>query len=141
MKKKRSAPKRPRATNFSPGLSFSAIAKSKKKKTVGLLKQSYQARYGDSPKDYAKQCAKAHNLTKQKCCCCLVKPSEEIHHAAYGNDQIGITVFPVCRECHKAIAHHPDNWIVSRQDKVWGSKNTPGFTEQLIAGFSQLATS
>ncbi len=52
--------------------------------TSGL---NWQARYGDLDK-YRRQCAVAHQSVKGLCCVCLVRPSDELHHAKYGNESL-----------------------------------------------------
>ncbi|MBN3871655.1 MAG: hypothetical protein HWQ23_15640 [Nostoc sp. JL33] len=70
---------------------------------------NWDARYGDIKK-YKKQCAIAHKSVKGLCCVCLVRPSDELHHAKYGCDRIGLTVFPVCLTCHDQFCHSSKNW-------------------------------
>lgn len=59
-------------------------------------------RYGN-PKEYRKQVAIAHRKTHNYCVVCLTKKSEEIHHAYYGNDVIGVSIFSACYRCHNEI--------------------------------------
>lgn len=68
------------------------------KKKIQQQKVDYDKRYGSSRK-YRKQCAIAHKSTHGLCCVCMVKKSDEIHHAYYGKDAIGESTFPVCLSC------------------------------------------
>jgi len=88
-------------------------------------KKDYSRRY---PANYVEICSDAHQDIGQRCVLCL-KKSKVIHHAAYGNDKPGYTVFPVCVRCHNSICHSPTNWI--RHKEVMKSHNTPDFTEYL----------
>ncbi len=97
----------------------------------------YRKRYGNIQK-YKKQCAIAHKSVHGLCCVCLTRPSEELHHASYRNDKIGVTVFPVCRKCHQSECHSPSNWMIDKNNRVWGNKNTPKFTKRLQLGYKLL---
>lgn len=97
----------------------------------------YSKRYGN-PKKYRKQCAIAHQSTHGLCCVCMVKKSEQLHHAYYGQDVIGESVFPVCLRCHQTICHSSENWIVDKDDKVWKNRNTPKFIDRLKLGYRLL---
>jgi hypothetical protein len=98
---------------------------------------NWNARYGDIKK-YKKQCAIAHQSVKGLCCVCLTKPSEQLHHAKYGCDRIGLTVFPVCLECHDLVCHSSLNWQKDKSNPVWNNQNTPEFTERLKLGYRLL---
>lgn len=97
----------------------------------------YSKRYGN-PKKYRKQCAIAHKSTHGLCCVCMVKKSEQLHHAYYGQDVIGESVFPVCLRCHQTICHSSENWIIDEDDKVWKNRNTPKFIDRLRLGYRLL---
>ncbi|MCG6138796.1 MAG: hypothetical protein MET45_30095 [Nostoc sp. LLA-1] len=105
--------------------------------TSRVHKLDWDARYGNHDK-YRKHCAIAHRKTLSTCVVCLKAKSEQIHHAMYGNDRIGVTTFPVCSHCHEQICHSKENWIKSRSDPVWGNRNTPGFVKRLKLGFELL---
>lgn len=97
----------------------------------------WDARYGDI-NQYKKQVAIAHRKTHNHCCVCLTSKSNQLHHASYGNDRIGISTFPVCDRCHSGICHSSDNWIKDKTDPVWKSRNTPEFTKRLRLGYQLL---
>ncbi|MFN6475297.1 hypothetical protein [Nostoc sp. DedQUE07] len=97
----------------------------------------WNARYGNT-KNYKKQCAIAHKSVRGLCCVCLTHPSQELHHAKYGCDRIGETVFPVCIDCHDNVCHSPKNWLKDKNNPVWKNKNTPEFTERLKLGYQLL---
>jgi alkyl sulfatase BDS1-like metallo-beta-lactamase superfamily hydrolase len=61
----------------------------------------------------------------------LWRQSSEIHHAFYGNDIIGWSVFPVDAECHAKICHSKENWITDKDNPVWGNRNTEEFIKKL----------
>ncbi|WP_375511786.1 hypothetical protein [uncultured Nostoc sp.] len=98
---------------------------------------NWRKRYGNI-KVYKKQCAIAHQSVKGLCCVCLVRPSEQLHHAKYGNDEIGLTVFPVCLNCHNQVCHSSKNWNKDKTRPVWGNQNTPEFIERLKLGYKLL---
>ncbi|WP_375511432.1 hypothetical protein [uncultured Nostoc sp.] len=98
---------------------------------------NWNARYGN-PKQYKKQVAIAHRKTHNYCVVCLTNKSEEIHHAYYGNDIIGISTFPTCYRCHDEIFHSSINWIKSRINPVWGNRNTDEFITRLRLGYQLL---
>ena len=97
----------------------------------------WNARYGD-PKKYRKQVAIAHRKTHNYCVVCLTNKSEEIHHAYYGNDIIGVSTFPTCYRCHNEICHSQLNWVKSRINPVWGNRNTNEFITRLRLGYQLL---
>lgn len=98
---------------------------------------NWRSRYGNI-KSYRKQCAIAHQSSKNLCCVCLVNPSEELHHAKYGNDVIGETVFPVCLKCHESVCHSSKNWLKDKYNPVWKNQNTAEFIERLKIGYKLL---
>ena len=98
---------------------------------------NWNARYGN-PKEYKKQVAIAHRKTHNYCVVCLTKKSEEIHHAYYGNDVIGVSTFPTCISCHDEICHSPTNWIKNPSNPVWGNRNTDEFITRLRLGYQLL---
>ncbi|MCC5669229.1 hypothetical protein LC653_36670 [Nostoc sp. CHAB 5784] len=98
---------------------------------------NWNARYGNS-KEYRKQVAIAHRKTHNYCVVCLTKKSEEIHHAYYGNDVIGVSTFPTCYRCHDEICHSPTNWIKNPSNPVWGNRNTEEFITRLRLGYQLL---
>ena len=98
---------------------------------------NFAKRYGNM-KNYRKQCAIAHKSVHGLCCVCMVKQSEQIHHAFYGNDIIGVSTFPVCLSCHTQICHNPRNWIKDHENPVWRNRNTPEFIERLRLGYRLL---
>lgn len=102
-----------------------------------MKKCNYQKRYGN-PKKYRVQCAIAHKSVHGLCCVCLTAKSEELHHASYGKDCIGFSVFPVCTRCHQSVCHAPDNWIVDYKNPVWGNHNSAEFTQRLQLGYKLL---
>jgi hypothetical protein len=97
----------------------------------------WNARYGNLKK-YKKQVAIAHRKTHKYCVVCLTKKSEEIHHAYYGNDVIGVSTFPTCYRCHDEICHSPTNWIKNPSNPVWGNRNTDEFITRLRLGYQLL---
>ena len=97
----------------------------------------YRQRYGNI-KQYKIQCAIAHKSVHGLCCSCLTKQSEELHHAKYGQDSIGHTVFPVCKQCHQIVCHSQENWIVDHKNPVWESRNTEKFLQKLQLGYQLL---
>jgi hypothetical protein len=98
---------------------------------------NWDARYGNLKK-YRRQCAIAHKAVKHFCCVCLTNTSEQLHHAKYGNDKIGVTVFPVCLDCHANVCHSSINWIKDKQNPLWNNQNTPEFIERLEIGYKLL---
>ena len=98
---------------------------------------NYKKRYGN-PRKYRKQCAIAHKSVHGLCCVCMVNKSEELHHAFYGKDIIGVSTFPVCKKCHDQICHSPRHWTRDKDNPVWGNKNTPQFLERLQLGYKLL---
>ncbi|MGB6301153.1 MAG: hypothetical protein WBF90_33935 [Rivularia sp. (in: cyanobacteria)] len=94
----------------------------------------FEERYG---KGYSRICAIAHKRTNQLCCCCLSAKSEEIHHALYGFDVIGWSIFPVCKECHTKICHNKENWIVDEDNPVWNNRNNLNFLKKLRDNYLQ----
>ena len=89
---------------------------------VVMNSRKYAQRYYG---DYKQRCSNTHRLHGQRCVICYGK-SEEIHHALYGNDIPGKTIFSVCRHCHENICHSPENWIKSSNPMK--CRNTPQFT-------------
>ncbi|MBD2536875.1 hypothetical protein H6G97_49705 [Nostoc flagelliforme FACHB-838] len=83
-------------------------------------------------------CAYAHRKTHNYCVVCLTKKSEEIHHAYYGNDVIGVSTFSTCYRCHHEICHSPINWIKNPSNPVWGNRNTDDFITRLRLGYQLL---
>lgn len=102
-----------------------------------MIKHNYQKRYGNI-KQYKIMCAIAHKSVHGQCCVCLTKKSQELHHAKYGKDEIGKTVFPVCTYCHESQCHSHENWIHDSKNPVWGNRNTDEFTRRLICGYQIL---
>lgn len=80
------------------------------------------------PPNYNQICQMAHQSSGQRCVVCF-KKSTHIHHARYGFDSPGVTVFPVCRKCHDNVCHASINWIMS-VDRM-KSRNTKEFTKWL----------
>lgn len=107
------------------------------KKKIQQQKVDYDKRYGSSRK-YRKQCAIAHKSTHGLCCVCMVKKSDEIHHAYYGKDAIGESTFPVCLSCHQSICHSPKNWIKDGSNPLWKNRNTSEFLQRLRLGYQLL---
>ncbi|WP_414755555.1 hypothetical protein [Anabaena sp. CCY 9910] len=97
----------------------------------------WRLRYG-SPTKYKNLCKTAHEKTYNLCCCCVKRKSVHIHHAYYGNDVIGESIFPVCMDCHYFACHHKDNWIRSLENPIWENRNTEEFTECLRLGYKAL---
>lgn len=87
---------------------------------------------------YYTRCKKAHKATGQRCVICLEK-STNIHHSRYGNDVIGVSIFPVCSICHTKVCHDLANWIEHKTDKM-KSKNTEQFEEYLKMRYLFLQT-
>ena len=81
--------------------------------------------------NYQERCRITHESQGQRCCLCF-KKSQEIHHASYGNDVPGVTIFALCLDCHK-IAHTGKNWIWNR-DKM-KSRNSASFRNKLRKGY------
>lgn len=98
---------------------------------------NWNARYGN-PKHYRKFLAIAHKKTHNYCVVCLSRRSEQIHHAYYGNDIIGISTFPTCASCHSLVCHSPTNWVICRSNPVWGNRNTDEFITRLRLGYQLL---
>lgn len=98
---------------------------------------NFNKRYGNLKK-YRQQCAIAHKSTHGLCCVCMTRKSQEIHHAFYGNDIIGVSTYPVCAKCHQTICHSPENWIKDHQNPVWKNRNTMQFTQRLQLGYKLL---
>lgn len=113
---------------------------------------NWDARYKGNPKGkrYKKMCAIAHGAAHQLCCCCLIRPSNVIHHSRYGKDEIGLTVFPVCggryddqgnlkpgekAGCHELLCHHPNNWVTYKNSPLWKNHNTLKFEKRLRLGY------
>ena len=97
---------------------------------------NWDARYG---KNYKRLCTMAHRQTKGYCCYCLSSKSEEIHHALYGNDIAGVSIFAVCDRCHTKVCHNRQNWIKDKKNPVWKNRNTEEFTARLKLGFELLS--
>ena len=109
----------------------------------GKSQLNWDARYG---KNYKRLCAIAHRQTKGFCCYCLSAKSKEIHHALYGNDIAGISIFAVCvsearrrHRCHTKVCHSRQNWIKDSSNPVWKNRNTEEFTARLRLGFELLS--
>lgn len=98
------------------------------------VKKSKSERY---PPNYYEICGDAHKDIGQRCTLCL-KKSQVIHHAAYGRDKPGYTVFPVCIKCHNNCCHSPANWV--RHTDKMKSHNTPEFTEYLRMQYLMVQT-
>jgi len=99
--------------------------------------KNYRKRYGN-PRKYKQQCAIAHRATHGLCCVCVTGKSEELHHAFYGKDIIGVSTFPVCLRCHTTICHSRENWITDPKDPVWGNRNTDKFRQRIQTGYRLL---
>ena len=97
----------------------------------------FDKRYGNI-KRYGQQCAIAHKSTHGLCCVCMTAKSEELHHAFYGRDIIGVSVFPTCLSCHQNVCHSSDNWVIDHKNPVWKNRNTTGFTQRLQLGYKLL---
>jgi hypothetical protein len=97
----------------------------------------WRLRYGSSVK-YREMCESAHRKTHNLCCVCLLRKSTQIHHACYGNDITGKSIFPVCQYCHYHICHHKANWIRCSKNPVWENRNTEEFIENLQSGYESL---
>ena len=97
----------------------------------------WHSRYGHLAK-YKDMCKSAHKETHNLCCVCLNNKSTQIHHACYGNDIIGKSIFPVCVYCHYRICHHKFHWIRCPTDPVWNNRNTEDFTQKLQSGYESL---
>lgn len=95
----------------------------------------WDARYG---KGYKRQCAIAHRRTHNFCCYCLMNRSTNLHHAYYGKDEIGVSTFPVCEQCHRQQCHSRQNWIKDKHNPVWENRNTEEFRERLQLGYQLL---
>lgn len=104
---------------------------------------NFNARYKGDPsgKPYRKLCAIAHDGAHQLCCCCLVRPSQEIHHSRYRKrgDKAGDNVFPVCKACHIPVCHSSKNWVTYRDAPLWKNHNTPSFEKRLRLGYALLS--
>lgn len=87
---------------------------------------------------YYTRCKKAHRATGQRCVICLNK-STNIHHSRYGNDVIGVSIFPVCDVCHTKVCHNLKNWIIDKKDKM-KSRNTDDFEAYLRMRYLFLET-
>ncbi|ARV58007.1 hypothetical protein BZZ01_04555 [Nostocales cyanobacterium HT-58-2] len=61
-----------------------------------------------------------------------------LHHSSYGKHELGENWFPLCKRCHTAIAHSPENWKKDKKNPVWGNRNTAEFTERLKRGYKLL---
>ncbi|MFK0731410.1 MAG: helix-turn-helix domain-containing protein [Gloeotrichia echinulata GP01] len=97
----------------------------------------WRLRYGSSVK-YREMCAESHRKTHGLCCVCLTRKSTQIHHACYGNDIAGKSIFPVCQHCHYHICHHKANWIRCSKNPVWENRNTEEFIQKLRSGYELL---
>ena len=90
----------------------------------------------------------AHSGTRGTCCWCLVRLSEEIHHAMYEDDRgaikdreiIGKHIFPVCKKCHSKTnqegVHGRQQWI-SRKGNL--NHNTDVAYDRLLVGYKLLS--
>ena len=81
--------------------------------------------------NYRERCRQVHHAQGQRCCLCFDK-SQEVHHASYGHDVPGVTIFALCLNCHK-LAHTGKNWIWN-QDKM-KCQNSDKFKAKLRKGF------
>lgn len=96
-------------------------------------------------RDWSKISRETRKQTRNICCWCWREKATLTHHAAYVNfrnqlagwDDIGVLLFPFCQKCHLAIAHHPDNWIVS-DFGVMANRNTDKFIEIMQIKFFSL---
>lgn len=105
--------------------------------TTNKNNPNWDLRYG-TQKSYKKNCAIAHNKTRSLCCVCLVNKSNQIHHAYYGNDVAGESVFPVCTKCHRLTCHSKKYWIKDSKNPVWENRNTETFLQRLRMGYKLL---
>ncbi|MBW4675913.1 MAG: hypothetical protein KME52_18400 [Desmonostoc geniculatum HA4340-LM1] len=107
----------------------------RRKSNSGKSQLNWDARYG---KNYKRVCAITHRQTSGFCCYCLSAKSKEIHHALYGNDVAGFSIFAVCDKCHKRVCHSRQNWIKDKNNPVWKNRNTEEFISRLRLGFELL---
>jgi hypothetical protein len=82
--------------------------------------------------DYYGRCREAHRSTGQRCVICTGK-STHVHHAYYGDDVVGTSIFPICESCHGSVCHSRENWIPNKQEMK--AKNTPAFINKLRIQF------
>jgi uncharacterized coiled-coil protein SlyX len=95
-------------------------------------------------KEYKELCSAAHKATNGTCVVCKTAKSEQIHHTSYSrtgiDDQVGVNVFPVCKNCHKNVCHSTKNWITVPANPTFGNKNTEEFVQLLQDNMARLIT-
>ena len=95
-------------------------------------------------KEYKELCSAAHKATNGTCVVCKTAESEQIHHTSYSptgiDDQVGVNVFPVCKNCHKNVCHFTKNWITDSTNPTFGNQNTEEFVQLLQDNMARLKT-
>lgn len=95
-------------------------------------------------KEYKELCSAAHKATNGICVVCKTAESEQIHHTSYSpggsDDQVGVNVFPVCKNCHKNVCHSTKNWITDPANPTFGNQNTEEFVQLLQDNMARLRT-
>jgi hypothetical protein len=91
----------------------------------------------------------AHTATGGKCCWCLNRNSEQVHHACYRDEKgpikdreiPGIHVFPICKHCHSKSnpngCHSPRHWVTRQGDR---NRNTDAAKARLVLGYKLLSS-
>lgn len=104
----------------------------------------YKRRYAANWQSIAHQARKA---TKNRCCNCLIREVDEVHHAYYqdeegaiaGREVPGVSVFPLCNPCHDRM-HRSDRWYEDPFDPVLRNCNRWNVVMSLRANWA-IATS
>ncbi len=95
-------------------------------------------------KEYRELCSAAHKATNGTCVVCKTAKSEQIHHTSYSrtgiDDQVGVNVFPVCKNCHQIVCHSTKNWITDLTNPTFGNKSTEEFVQLLQDNMARLNT-
>ncbi len=107
--------------------------------------RKFDSRYGENwNPNFLAHC---HSLTRGKCCYCIRRRSNQVHHVRYarngkpiaGREVPGVDVFPVCSRCHAEL-HNDTNWIKSVANPVLGNRNTAESIQRLTDGFNKLCS-
>jgi hypothetical protein len=95
-------------------------------------------------KEYRELCSAAHKATNGICVVCMTTKSKELHHTSYSlygsGDQVGVNVFPVCKNCHQIVCHSTKNWITDLTNPTFGNKSTEEFVQLLQDNMARLNT-
>jgi hypothetical protein len=86
-------------------------------------------------------------ITNRKCCYCLNRQADEVHHVQYvdffgaiaGREKPGIHVFPLCNACHYGVAHSRKYWVKDWAHPVFGNHNKTELVRVLRRGYLKLS--